>query len=183
MEEASRVQVFGPRPNLLPDALGRVVFANETTVFQDLVLQKRRRLSEDNQIDIPPKPAGQLRLDSQSFASGNCPFRDDRQVEIAAPATPACRRGSEQIGGRDPLLSPEYGGHVLHFSVLRLPFAGRRWLKAKRCRCDIGQELFDLFIRNRLNDKVHFFRIVHILKVTELFPEEFLVVIGAEKVF
>ena len=56
-------------------------------------------------------------------------------------------------------------------------------LKAKWCCCDIGQELFDLFIRNRLNDKVHFFRIVHILKVTELFPEEFLVVIGVENVF
>jgi hypothetical protein len=54
---------------------------------------------------------------------------------------------------------------------------------SKCCCCDIGQELFDLFIRNRLSDKVHFFRIVYILKITELFPEELLVVIGAEKVF
>jgi len=56
-------------------------------------------------------------------------------------------------------------------------------LRDKWCCCYIGQELFDLFIRNRLIDKVHFFRIVHILKVTELFPEEFLIVIGAENVF
>ena len=121
-KEASRVEVFGPRPNLLPDALGRVVFANEATVFQDLVLKKRRRLSEDDQIDIPLKPAGEVCLDPQSFAAGDCPFRDDRQVEIASPVIPAGRRGSEKIDGRDPLLSPEYGGQyggqVLHFSVL-----------------------------------------------------------------
>ena len=81
-------------------------------------MKKRRRLSEDDQIDIPPEPAGQVRLNPQSFAAGDCPFRDDRQVEITAPTVPAGRRGSEQIDGRNPLLSPEYGGQVLHFSVL-----------------------------------------------------------------
>jgi hypothetical protein len=53
-KEASRVHVLGPCPNLLPNSLGWIVFANETTVFQDLVLKKRRRLPEDDQIDIPP---------------------------------------------------------------------------------------------------------------------------------
>jgi len=64
-----------------------------------------------------------------------------------------------------------------------VPISHKNLSLSKWCCCDIGQELFDLFIRNRLNDKVHFFRIVYILKVTELFPEELLVVIGAEEVF
>jgi hypothetical protein len=50
-EEAPRVQVFGPSPNLLPDAFGRIVFTDETAVFEDLVLKKRRRLSENDQIN------------------------------------------------------------------------------------------------------------------------------------
>jgi hypothetical protein len=94
-KKASRVEVFGPRPNLLPDAFGRIVFANETAVFQDLVLKKRRHLTKDDQIDIPPEPAGQVSLDPQSFAAGDCLFRNDRQVEIAAPVISAGRLGSE----------------------------------------------------------------------------------------
>jgi hypothetical protein len=129
-KKALCIQVFGPCPNLLSDALGRVIFANETTVFQDLVLKKRRRLSEDDQIDIPPEPAGQIRLKLQSFAAGDCLFRDDRQIEIATLASPTGRRGSEQIDGRDPLLSPEYGGQVLKFSVLH---GHGHWLNLMKC--------------------------------------------------
>ena len=103
-KEAPCVHVFGPRPNLLPDALGWVVFADEAAVFQDLVQKKRRRLSKDDQIDIPPEPAGQVRLDLQSFAAEDCPFCDDRQVEITTPTIPAGRRGSEQIDGRAPMM-------------------------------------------------------------------------------
>ena len=68
------------------------------------MLKKRRRLSKDDQIDIPPEAAGQVRLDPQSFASGDCPFRDDRQIKIAAPTIPSGRRGSEQIDGRAPMM-------------------------------------------------------------------------------
>ena len=121
-KEISRVHVFGPRPYLLSDALVRIVFANETTVFQNLVLKKRRRLSEDDQIDIPPEPAGQIRLNPQAFAARNCLFRNNRQIEIAAPSLPAGRCGSEQIDSREPFLSPKYGGQFLKFSVLHGTF-------------------------------------------------------------
>ena len=39
-----------------------------------------------------------------------------------------------------------------------------------RC-CNISEELLDLFIRDRLNDKIYFFRWIHMLKVTEMFLE------------
>ncbi len=76
--------------------------------------------------------------------------------------------------------------HEVGVRSLKLAFCGGGGtlsLKVEWCCRDFGQELFDPFIRNRLNDKIHFFRIVHILKVTELFPKEFLVVISAENVF
>jgi hypothetical protein len=117
-EEAPRVQVFGPSPNLLPDAFGRIVFANETTVFQDLVLKKRRRVSEYDQIDVPPEPSGQIRLQPESSAAGDRLFCNDRQVDIASPPVPSGRRRPENIDGRDILSPPEYGGQILHFSVL-----------------------------------------------------------------
>jgi hypothetical protein len=88
-KEATCVQVFGPGLNLLPNTLSRVVFANETTVFQDLVLKKRRRLSEDDQINILPELAGQIRLNPQPLTAGDYFFCDDRQIEITAPAIPA----------------------------------------------------------------------------------------------
>jgi hypothetical protein len=59
-------------------------------VLQDLVLKKWCRLCEDNQIDIPPEATGQIRLYPESFAAGDCLFRSDRQIEIAALAIPSC---------------------------------------------------------------------------------------------
>jgi hypothetical protein len=116
-EEVPCVQVFGPGPNLLPDAFGRIVFADETAIFQDLVLKKRRRVSENDQIDIPLEPAGQSRLQPESFAAGDLLFCDDRQIDIAAPPLPSGRRRSENIDSSDVLSPPEYGGQVLHVSV------------------------------------------------------------------
>ena len=121
-KETPCVQVFGPRKNLLPDALGGIIFANELTVFQDLVLKKGRRLSEDDQIDIPPEPVGEIRFQSYSLAAGDCLFCYDRQVQIAAPASPSCHRRSEQIDGRNLFPSPEYGGEVLHLRAIPILF-------------------------------------------------------------
>jgi hypothetical protein len=118
-EKAPRVQVFGPSPNLLPDAFGRIVFTDETAVFEDLVLKKRRRLSENDQINILPEPNGQIRLQPESFASGDHFFCDDRQIDIASPSVPSGGRRSENIDGRNVLSPPEYGGQVLKFIVLR----------------------------------------------------------------
>ena len=88
-EEAPRVQVFGPSPNLLPDAFGRIVFTDEAAVFEDLVLKKRRRVSEHDQIDVPPEPVGQIRLQPESFVAGDRLFCDDRQIDIASPPVPS----------------------------------------------------------------------------------------------
>jgi hypothetical protein len=118
-EEAPRVQVFGPSPNLLPDAFGRIVFTDETAVFEDLVLKKRRRLSENDQINILPEPNGQIRLQPESFAAGDYFFCDDRQIDIASQPVPSGGRRSENIDGRNVLSPPEYGGQVLKFIVLR----------------------------------------------------------------
>ena len=91
-EKAPRIQVLGPRQNLLPDSFGRVVFADETAVFQDLMLKKRRRLPENDQINIPPEPGGQIRLQPEFFAVVDRLFRDDRQIDIAPPPIPSrCR--------------------------------------------------------------------------------------------
>jgi hypothetical protein len=94
-KEVPRIEVLGPCLNLLPNALGRVIFANKKAVFQDLVLKKRRRLSENDQIYISPESAGQVRLKPQSFAAGNGLFHDDRQVDIAAPVISAGCHGSK----------------------------------------------------------------------------------------
>ena len=118
-KEAPRVQVFGPSTDLLPDTFGRIVFTDETAVFEDLVLKKRRRVSENDQINILPEQAGQIRLQLESFAVGDRLFYDDRQIDIASPPRPSGGRRSENIDGRNVLSLPEYGGQVLHFSVLR----------------------------------------------------------------
>ncbi len=127
-EEAPRVQVFGPSPNLLPDAFGRIVFTDETAVFEDLVLKKRRRLSENDQINILPEPAGQICLQLEFFAAGDRLFCDDRQIDIASPPVPSGGRRSENIDGRNVLSPPEYGGQVLHFSVLHIRGVSSRLL-------------------------------------------------------
>jgi hypothetical protein len=94
-KQASRVQIFGPRQDLLPDPFGRIVFANETAAFQDLVLQERTCLSEHDQIDIPANPVGQICFEPEPFTAGDFTFRNDRQIEITVPTFPARCCGPE----------------------------------------------------------------------------------------
>jgi len=61
-EKAPRVEVFGPGQNFLPDAFRRIAFEYQPAVFQDLVLEERAGLPENDEIDFFSKKKGTVRL-------------------------------------------------------------------------------------------------------------------------